>query len=82
MEFAPLDKLLSEIRLAFQVPSGKVYFRGQARIMLDPSLGARERIQMTAGDIWRVSGYRFRYYQYNHVRLMLILELGLTIIHP
>jgi len=60
MEFASLDELMSEIRLAFQVPSGKVKFRGQATVALEPSVGARERVQMTAAGIWRVSGYRFK----------------------
>jgi len=60
MEFASFDDLISEVKLAFQVPSGKVNFHGRTRISLDPSMGTKERVQLTASEIWRVSAYRFR----------------------
>jgi len=60
MEFASFDDLISKIKLAFQVPSGKVNFRGRTRILLDPSMGIKECVQLTASEIWRVSAYRFR----------------------
>ena len=60
MEFTSFDDLISEIKLAFQVPSGEVNFRGRTRISLDPSMGTKERVRLTAYEIWRVSAYRFR----------------------
>ena len=60
IEFASFDDLISEIKLAFQVPSGKVNFRGQTRIPSDPSVEMKERVQLTASEVWRVSAYRFR----------------------
>ena len=59
-EFASLEDLLSEIKLAFQVPSGKVSFRGRTRVTSDLSTGTKERVQLAASEIWRVSGYQFR----------------------
>jgi len=60
MEFATLDDLMSEIKVTFQGPSGKVNFRGRTRIPSDRSKGTKERVQLAASEIWRVSGYRFR----------------------
>lgn len=51
IEFVSLDELITEINLAFQVPSGKVNFRGRARIVPDQSTGARERVRLTASEI-------------------------------
>ena len=60
VEFASLDELTMNIKLVFQVPSGKVNFHGRAGIASDPSTGAREHVQLVAAEIWRVSGYRFK----------------------
>ena len=51
VEFASLDELITNIKLVFQVPSGKVNFHGQTKIMQDPSTGARERVQLTVSEI-------------------------------
>ena len=59
-EFASLDELIAEIKLVFQVPSGKVNFRGRAKIASDSSMETRGRVQLMASEIWRISGYRFR----------------------
>ena len=44
MEFASLDEFMANIKLVFQTPSDEVNFRGRARIVPDPSIGARERV--------------------------------------
>jgi len=39
IEFASLDELITNIKLAFQTPSNKVNFRERARIVPDLSIG-------------------------------------------
>lgn len=35
IEFNSMDEFISEIKLVFQVPSGRVNFNGQTRVTLD-----------------------------------------------
>jgi hypothetical protein len=37
-----------------------VFFHGHYTIPVDPLITDKQRVQMTAHDIWKATGYRFR----------------------
>jgi hypothetical protein len=53
---ALLDSLREHIKLGEHVN-----FRGTYVIAKDPLVTDKERVQMTAEEIWKVTGYRFTY---------------------
>ena len=55
-----MEELLQQLRLAFEVPSGRVIFRARTFAAVDPLADAKEITRMLATNIWRISGYRFR----------------------
>jgi len=60
VEFNSKEDLLQQLCLAFEVPSGRVIFRGYTSTTIDPMANAKDVTMMMAADIWSVSGYRFR----------------------
>ena len=60
VEFKSKEDLLRQLRLAFEVPSGRVIFQGYTSMAIDPGADPKDVTAMMAADIWRVSGYRFR----------------------
>ena len=60
VEFKSKEELLQQLRLAFEVPSGRVIFRAFTLTAIDPLADTKEVTRMIGKEIWRVSGYRFR----------------------
>ena len=51
-------ELFSNLRHAFKRKD--VCFNASYTLPVDPLITDKERVQMTAHEIWKVSGYRFR----------------------
>jgi hypothetical protein len=51
---------MKQLRKAFK-KSDRVFFHGCYNIPADPLISDKERVKMTAQDVWKVTGYRFRY---------------------
>lgn len=60
VKFESMEELLQQLRLAFEVPSGRVIFRACTFTVVDPLADAKEITRMLATNVWRISGYRFR----------------------
>ncbi|KAK7005431.1 hypothetical protein R3P38DRAFT_2427601, partial [Favolaschia claudopus] len=59
VNFASLELLFQAIRGAFT--GGKpVEFHGTCQIPEDPMVTDKERVKMTAHEIWKITGYRFK----------------------
>ncbi|KAG0694190.1 hypothetical protein DFH29DRAFT_985319 [Suillus ampliporus] len=52
------QRLFMELRRAFRT-SKEVSFYGHYTMLVDPLVKERERVKMTAFEIWKVTGYRF-----------------------
>jgi hypothetical protein len=58
--FEDNDSIMKQLRKAFK-KSERVFFHGCYNIPADPLISDKERVKMTAQDVWKVTGYRFRY---------------------
>lgn len=60
IEFDSGEALMLSLRQSVKAKDG-THFCGIYRMDMDPLVKDRERVQMVAHEVWKVSGYRFRY---------------------
>lgn len=58
--YASSEDLFRAIQKAFR-DSAHVNFSGAYKLPEDPLISDRERVRMTIHDIWKITGYRFKW---------------------
>jgi hypothetical protein len=64
-QFKDAQALFAALREAFERKKD-VGFRGTHQTPEDPLITDKERVQTTIYEIWKVTGYRFRYLRYKN----------------
>ena len=59
VKFKNLGALMKQLKQIFKT-SEHIFFNGSYDLPADPLISDKEHVSMTAHDIWKVSGYRFR----------------------
>ena len=57
--YTDAQKMLESLR--HHMKHHDVHFHGQFLLPLDPLISDRVRTQMTVEEVWKVTGYRFKY---------------------
>jgi hypothetical protein len=57
-EFTDRREMMAAVKEAFRL-SKEVIFHGRFTMTADPLVNERERVRMTAHEVWEKSGYRF-----------------------
>ena len=72
MIFQDSEAMMKSLKTVFKTTE-HIFFHGNYTIPVDPLVMDKERVQMTAHDLWKATGYRFRYASYRRQKRELII---------
>jgi len=65
--FQDSEAMMKSLKNVFKTTED-VFFHGSYTIPVDPLVTDKEHVQITAHDLWKATGYRFRYVSYGSQR--------------